>query len=134
MAETIAVLTALSNAVALVKKAKTVADSMTNSELKMTIAELMGELANVKMQVVELQEENGQLKKQHDLVGRRVLRNNKYFLNCPPEGYHIGPYCPRFWDEKDKLIALLDYTGPNYELPNFSCPVCKGWYNEKGLV
>ncbi len=133
MAEPMAVIATVSNAVALVKKAKAVADSMTNVELKMTIAELMGELATVKMQVAELQEENSQLRKRQELQHKLVYKYSKYFLPDPPEGLHVGPYCARCWDFDKKLISLIDYSSKDYLTPNFGCRVCGSTYDPEVL-
>jgi formate dehydrogenase maturation protein FdhE len=114
----------LSSALETLKKLKESTDNIKNADLNMTIAELASALVDVKMRVVELQEENIQLKKRADFRENMEYRDNVFYLNNPPKGYHAGPYCPKCLEDTDKIASLrlrTDRDGTRYGY----CNVCK---------
>jgi len=94
---------------------------------KSLLADLQIELAEVKMRLAELIEENTQfkarLKKAESAEQEVVLKDGLYFR---PDG--DGPFCTACYDSKGKLIRVSKMPRNFETFGNWQCNVCQSNY------
>jgi hypothetical protein len=103
------VFSGVKNAIALVVKAKQLADQLKNLELKQVIVDLQSQLVDLKEEIVNFREENLALKAQVQRLSAApevVVRDGLYFKNDGD-----GPYCTQCYDSEKKLIRVAELAG-----------------------
>ena len=103
------------SAIEIAKVLKDSSDSFDKAEFKLQLAELIGSLADAKMQIAEIQEaliESDKEKK--ELINELNLRENliyekPYYFKKLNEGEKDGPFCQLCYDKNSKLIRLQDW-------------------------
>jgi hypothetical protein len=112
-----------------------VAQKYHDAELNLTIADLIANLADVKVEFAQLREENiklvrekQELLKARDIRSKLVFRDNAYYFTQPFEDYAEGPYCSACFDKNGLLIRINSrpertdgiavYSGAHW------CPCC----------
>lgn len=133
-------LNALKSATDIVKYLRSVEKDYEQAEFKLKLAELAEALADVKLQLVEAQDENLALREQireserkRDFRSQLRLEKNVYIPVAKEiEGYGTGPWCSKCFDTQGILISLHhkvgfawaigDASGASYE---WRCPNCK---------
>jgi|ERR1700722_2175826 len=119
------ILGAVNGAIELVKKAMKASEAIKNSDLKLQMADLMSQLAEVKVKCSELVSENDDLKKKIKQLesaetAKPQRKGETYFF-----GEH-GPWCTACWDGKGKQV-LLKEGNPDFKKmfgTTLECPVC----------
>lgn len=111
-----------STAIQLVTRLREINKNIANAEFSNALADLSIELANIKIQVASLLEENDQLKRQLEQKNSSSLAF-KDFAYYKPNG--DGPFCPGCYDSKSKLIRLSKSLAPFDAFGSHSCPNCK---------
>jgi len=114
------------SAIEIAKLLKDSADSFDKAEVKLQLAELIGSLADAKMQIAEIQEallESDREKK--ELLNKLNLKENlvyekPYYWKKTTEQEKEGPYCQLFYDKDQKLIRLQDWGNGEW-----NCQSCK---------
>ncbi len=126
---------ALSSLVTTSKRLLEVAKNIRDAETKNLIADLNLHIADFKMKVVALQEENAQLKAQlrqrddvAELRENLEIRQQVYYFRTPIAGRADGPYCPRCFDTQNQLVLVTAFSGPFTVVGKFNCPNCKAVY------
>jgi rRNA maturation endonuclease Nob1 len=127
-------------AIDLLKEAREVARSLQNAELQLKLANLAEALADAKLKIVEVQEENlhlreelAQLKLKQDLRSRVTKRDNVYVPQAGEiDGYGTVPWCTNCFDTQGTLISLHHKVASSIGIGNHSvtsykweCPNCK---------
>lgn len=118
-------LASIKTAADLAKIIKDSSSSLEQAEVKFKLAELVGALAEAKMDIASIQEvlikkdeELSSLQAQLEIKGKIIWEKPYYFL---VEGTSKeGPYCPTCYDNNKKLIRLQDQTNGIW-----GCQVCK---------
>lgn len=103
------------SAIEIAKLLKDSADSFDKAEVKLQLAELIGSLADAKMQIAEIQEaliESDKEKK--ELIDKLNLKENliyekPYYFKKINEQEKDGPFCQLCYDKDSKLIRLQDW-------------------------
>jgi hypothetical protein len=134
MSDTLAIIGKL---VQIGKTLRDVADLVKDAQTKNLIADLNLVLADLKMQVAELQEENLSLKgqvrtlqAQDDHREKLELRDYAYWFSTIPAGRPAGPYCTCCFDSSEKLILLRELTAHFRVFGKYECPACKSHYGK----
>lgn len=102
------------------------ADSFDKAEVKLQLAELIGSLADAKMQIAKIQEtllEREREKK--ELLDKLNLKENlvyekPYYWKKTTEEEKEGPFCQLCYDKDQKLIRLQDWGNGEW-----NCQSCK---------
>ena len=102
--------------------------SLEKAETKLKLAELIGSLADAKLEVINLQEllaqTEGRIKElEAELQVRKALRWEEPLYWLDGESGSDGPYCQHCYDSARKLIRLQGNGEGWYE-----CKVCKNSY------
>lgn len=106
------------------------------AEFKLKLAELTETLAEVKLRLVEAQEENSMLKQhvrtltaKRDLRSALCLKDNVYVpVEGSIDGYGNGPWCTNCFDTSGNLIALHHNVAVminDLRSYQWECPNCK---------
>jgi len=116
-------------AIALAKQLVGLVGDTKNAELKMVVADLSVELAQVKMQLAELMDQNTSLKQKLSVAkggGPQLeYRDGLYF-----DSDGSGPFCPGCYDGNRKAIRLTKQKFPWAEFGEYQCPSCEQHFNE----
>lgn len=140
------VFTSIKTAIDIAKLIKESGESLEQAEVKLQVAELIGALADVKIELVEVQEiiakkesRIAELEESLKIKANVVKHFDAYYcLNelGQPEG---DPYCLHCWETEGKLRSLSHITRQNT-----NCPACKTTYastttytlsyNEEGVI
>jgi len=113
-----------------VKKLRDIDLKMQTAEYKDALADLLTDMAELKIKLVEVQEENLKLKKiiaGQDQKGEirkafKLIRNT-YFLESELYGYKPGYYCQHCFEGTGELKVLTPFG------IYFLCSSCKGRFN-----
>ena len=102
------------SAIEIAKLIKDSSSSLEEAELKLKFADLIGTLADAKMQIAEIQdllisseEENKKLQRQL-LLEKKMDYEAPYYWKNLDDGSKDGPYCQKCFDEHQKIIRLQD--------------------------
>ena len=117
------------SAIEIAKLLKDSADSFDKAEVKLQLAELIGSLADAKMQIAEIQEaliESDQEKK--ELINKLNLKENliyikPYYWIKINEQDKEGPFCQLCHDKDSKLIRLQEWDNNEW-----NCQSCRTHY------
>ena len=122
------------------KTLKMAADSIGDAHIKLQIAELIGALADAKIEasekdekIIALEERLKKLEQQEDRRKLLRVRKNVYVaVNNEVEGYGEGPWCTNCFDTKSVLVTLHHKCNSAMAVGNASfssyvweCPSCK---------
>lgn len=120
------IIATITTALDLAKRIKTTADYIKDSESKLIIADLVSELAEVKIKASDLLTENDKLKREISELKEQAridltLKGDVYMAG------EDGPFCTTCWDTKKLRVRLKEeirdfqrITGHKYV-----CPSCK---------
>ncbi len=118
----------LKKAFDLTKQLIELADAAKNAHAKMVTADLQVQLAELKVRLAGLLDENTQLKtdlkKAQSTEPEVVLKEGLY--------YHAngdGPFCTLCYDSNHKLIRVAKLTHTMTILGKWRCGICKTHYN-----
>lgn len=102
-----------------------------DAEVKLKIAELLEAMAEVKVQLVDAQDENLELKQTikelQAALARQdevVFRDGYYYLTEAQEGKPEGPFCSNCYSSENKLSLLTVVTGELSSFGRYKCPSC----------
>lgn len=114
-------------AVDLAKKALTIGEQLKNVDLKIAIADLTLALAKVKIELAELLEENDRLKREASSAKAGpvlVMRDGLYYAEGDPL-----PFCPVCFESSRKALHLTDRKDtPPAIAGRYHCQACKAKY------
>jgi hypothetical protein len=116
-------------AIALAKQLVGLVGDSKNADLKMVVADLSVELAQVKMQLAELMDQNTSLKQKLSVAkggGPQLdYRDGLYF-----DADGSGPFCPGCYDAGRKAIRLAKQDGVWTHFGEYKCPSCHEHFNK----
>jgi hypothetical protein len=122
-------------AIDLCKKAGEAALKVRDAELKNLIGDLSLNLAHLKTQLADMQEENLRLKKELQEKAASAnaqpnleLRDSAYYFKGPQDDRPAGPYCTRCFDVDKTLVLLSEVTRQFKVLGKYKCNNCKGHF------
>jgi len=129
-----AAFTSLKTATELAKIIKDSTNSLEQAEVKFKLADLLGALAEAKVDMAEVQElliqkdkEISSLKKELETKGNINWEKPYYFLHS--ENAKEGPFCPTCYDKDNKLIRLQEFGNGCWK-----CLVCNAWLEDSSHV
>lgn len=119
-------------AIDIAKDLKGATSAIKDAEVKLKIAELLEAMSEVKVQLVEAQDENLELKrtiKDLELALARqdevVFRDGYYYLAEAQEGKPEGPFCSNCYSSSNRLSLLTEVTGTFRSFGKDKCPACE---------
>lgn len=133
-------LSSIKAAIDIGREVQNASSSLEEAQLKLKLAELIGNLAEVKLQFIDAQEQILALKRQIEKLEHNkslvdlVTREGNLLLpkNTEIEPYGKGPWCTSCFEDKDKLITLHHKFSSAVAIGSFSassykweCPACK---------
>jgi hypothetical protein len=114
------------------KKLHEVAKKVQDAEARSLIGDLTLQLAGLKMQLAEVQDENTRLRCQlsarsntEALRSNLKLRGKVYYFQEAVQGRENGPYCPRCFDVDERLVLVTAFQGAFKRIGDYNCPQCK---------
>lgn len=121
----------IESTISIVRSINTTVSSIKNAELKNQVADLMGLLADQKMQSAEIKniifakdQEIAELKKKlEELASSDKPIYQDGFYRFKDDN---SDYCTRCWDDKMKKFRVTGTLIPN----NFQCPQCKSYFKK----
>lgn len=119
---------AVTTALGITKQIREIADNVATAELKLAIAELTEQLADIKLQAVDLATENRELKQKiQDLSAPPEMeyRDQVYFRTNGD-----GPFCPSCFDSSGNLVRISEASGHVRRLIKYRCNVCQAHISE----
>jgi hypothetical protein len=133
------VLTSVKAATEIAKLIKDSATSLEEAEIKLKFAELISALADVKIEIAEVQEmivvkdnEIKELKLRQKLKASIIFENRCYFTM--DDGKKTGPFCQSCYDNDGKLVRLQDNHRGSFSgivgADWFDCKICKATYDQ----
>ena len=113
------------------KKARDIAKTMDNLELKQLLVDAIDEAANAKLLVVGYKEENAELReklsaaeKRSELEENLTIKGSVYVWKDKPQTGSDGPFCaPCF--EVGKTLVTLKAFNQNSHGREYKCPHCE---------
>ncbi len=118
------VVTAIGTAITLTRQLLDLANASKDAKSKLLIADLTIQLADVKMRLAELIEENAilksELKRESSSRSEITLKDGLYFTESGD-----GPFCTGCYDDRKKLIRLTEMGRKFRDLGHYTCPSCK---------
>lgn len=124
------VISTVGNAFNVVKRLKEVGKNIEGAEFSNLLADLSLKLADTKMMIVDLKEENARLKSQ--LLESNNIDKNQIPIYEKPYYFFIindikeGPYCQKCYDSVKKLMRLQEPGRKGF----WSCNECKYTYKD----
>lgn len=119
-------------AIEIAKELKGATSAIKDAEVKLKIAELLEAMSEVKIQLVEAQDENLELKKAikqlEAALARQdevIFRDGYYYLAEPQEGKPEGPFCSNCYSSNNRLTLLTEVTGTFRRFGKYHCPACE---------
>jgi len=114
------------------KDVRMVSQKFRDAEFQVMIAELLLEAANLKMEAVDLREDNNHLHRQvkylqhkDSLRTKLEWRDGHYYLTKPLKGYGPGPFCVVCFDGDGPLMLLQPVHGPDAQTQDaWKCNRC----------
>lgn len=100
--------------------------------------ELQEKIMELREQAVALQEDNVQLRKrvleleaQAEIKEELEFRRGMYFRS--KNGTEDGPFCPRCYDDKNKVIRLHPLRDPQMDVTHH-CRACDDYFGQRGFA
>lgn len=119
-------------AIDIAKDLKGATSAIKDAEVKLKIAELLEAMSEVKVQLVEAQDENLELKRTikdlESALARQdevVFRDGHYYLAEAQEGKPQGPFCSNCYSSNNRLSLLTEVTGTFRSFGKYKCPACE---------
>ena len=124
-------ISSLTTAISLAQRLNEISKHIQNAEFKNLLADLNLELADTKLKLANIIDENAKLKQElteakhskgqvpHSLV----FKNGLYFTEEDD-----GPYCPGCYDSKGQQIRITKQKPPFNRFGDYQCPTCKQFF------
>jgi hypothetical protein len=119
-------------AIDIAKELKGATAAIKDAEVKLKIAELLEAMAEVKIQLVDAQDENLELKqtiKELEAALARqdevVFRDGYYYLAEQQDSKPEGPFCSNCYSSTNRLSLLTEVTGTFRRFGKYECPSCE---------
>jgi hypothetical protein len=119
-------------AIDIAKELKGATSAIKDAEVKLKIAELLEAMVEVKIQLVDAQDENLELKQiikklEESLASQDevVFRDGYYYSADVQEGKPEGPFCPNCFSSKKQLFLLTEVVGIARRQGKYLCPECE---------
>ncbi|EHH1187278.1 hypothetical protein OTE47_004254 [Vibrio vulnificus] len=125
------VLSSISQAIGLVKRLREVSKNIEDAEFKSLLADLNLELADTKLALAEVIEQNTKLKlevnelknSQGSNLSKLEYREFAYF-----DSSDDGPFCSGCYEAKNQKIRLRKASPTFRTFGHHKCPVCKQYF------
>jgi hypothetical protein len=119
----------ISTAIDIAKRLKKSADTIKDSEMKLLIADLMGQLAEAKTKCAGLVEENTKLKKSLEAIYAQRLVGVTLVGDVYMSGSD-GPFCKTCWDSNSRKLRLKEEIKDSQGVSGhkYACPICRSRY------
>jgi hypothetical protein len=121
------VIVAVSSAIGLTKQLVDLSEIAKSAQAKLIIADLQVQLAEVKMKLAELIEENTTLKKSLNTAistTKEVIHKNGLYFTPDND----GPFCTACYDSKNKFVRVVELSSAFHVIAKYKCPVCEATY------
>jgi hypothetical protein len=125
------IVSGLTSVLSIASKIRDINERLKDAELKGMVVGLMEELTDLKLAMINLKEENIQLRE--DLVAERSKTKvpTKDEMTLKGDMYYIvddGPYCTACWDTGRRKVRVPPMAKTFHAIAKFRCNVCKAQY------
>ncbi|MCG8085312.1 MAG: hypothetical protein JAZ13_06320 [Candidatus Thiodiazotropha taylori] len=108
------------------KAVKASTDAIDDAQIKLQVAELIGALADARIQAAESAELIASLEKQ--LKSKSEMKfNGTVYYNVSESGEQEGPWCPTCYDARHLEVRLQAWQRRD-DPDNWVCRECKGYF------
>ena len=97
-------------------------------EIREAASNLRVEVAEIKVQLADLLEENATLKEQLTRATRKGGKDLEFKNGLYYDGDGGGPFCPGCYDTGYKSIRVTRQKAPFNDFGDFQCPACKEFF------
>ena len=112
----------------LAKAIKSSADAIDDAQIKLQIAELIGALADAKIEAAENAETIAELTRQLKSKSQLTFEGRLYYrVLGEGEKEKEGPFCPTCYDKDDKAIRLQPNSEDRYQ-DDWRCHACGTYF------
>ncbi|MDD9197598.1 hypothetical protein PVK62_17420 [Aliivibrio sp. S3MY1] len=126
------VISSIGQAIGLAKRLREISKNIEDAEFKNVLADLNLELADTKLALAEVIEQNAQLKmevnelknSQGSNVGELEFRGFAYFKTNDD-----GPFCSACYETKNQQVRINKTAGLLKKMGDFRCPSCEQIYS-----
>src|SRR5437899_2571928 len=127
------VIAAVTKAVDLVQQLRNITQKVKDAETQNLIADLLNSLADIKIQVAGLKEENLELRTELTSHQNRKSEANKFehvgnVLYLRADAEHKQPYCPRCFQIDHREMTLTKVKPPFNDFGNWKCAQCNKYF------
>ncbi|MBY8203791.1 hypothetical protein KW514_22035 [Vibrio fluvialis] len=128
------VLSSISNAIELVHRLRSISKNISDAEFSNIVADLNMELADTKLSLAEVIDQNAKLKMELNELKNATGENlssliYKEFAYFDQNG--DGPFCSACYESGNKKIRLSQVKGHLASFGNWKCPSCTQRYHGK---
>jgi hypothetical protein len=110
------------------KAVKVSADAIDDAQMKLQVAELIGALADARIQAAESSEKIASL--QQSLKSKEEMKfNGSVYYRIKDNDEKEGPWCPTCYDARELEIRLQKILIRNAATANWRCNECKGHFS-----
>jgi hypothetical protein len=125
----IEVVQAIQSAIVTVGKLRNFSKKIEDSEFKMLLAELLGELADAKVQVAQLQGDLAKLIEENQSLTARLTAKSSLKPIFKDGAYTFegdeGAFCTACFDTKQQRVRLSKLAPPFDDIGKWQCPSCE---------
>jgi hypothetical protein len=111
------------SAVSAVKSAYELSKKTSDLDLKHQISHVLDTVLDLKVKIIELDEENRMLRQQ--VEQKDNLKRDAVTGFWFKDGDEAAPLCPKCYESDNKLIYLTHNRASEYSSENYLCKVCK---------
>ncbi len=108
------------------KAVKSSADAIDDAQIKLQIAELIGALADAKIEAAENAETIAELTRQLKSKSELQFKGRVYWRDLGDNGKE-GPFCPTCYDKDGKAIRLQPNSEDRYQ-DDWRCHACTTYF------
>lgn len=106
-----------------IKSAAEIIQKADNIELYRQILDIQNEALGLTEDIKVLKQENQDLKNKFKIAGELIFKDNAYYIADEQGNIKSGPYCSCCWDDKKKLIRMLERDN-GWGSHIIECPLC----------
>lgn len=126
------VISSINNAISLAQRLREISKNIEDAEFKNVLADLSHEIADTKLALAVMTEENANLKNELTTLrnSKGQSSNMKFEEFAYFESNGDGPFCPGCYDSSGTIIRLSKLSGAFTAFGSHTCPSCKEKYGE----
>jgi hypothetical protein len=124
---------AIQSAIEIATRLRNMSKKIEDAEIKTLFADLMGQLADAKLECVNLKTEIASLKEKNQEQAAALKKRDEGKPKLANGVYKFedddGEFCTRCWDAQKQRIRVTELSGAFRDIGRATCPQCKAVFN-----